>query len=125
MRTKIKQKKSQDKTMQTNTINQVNLRNLKEMDTTNKDGQQQTSKFWFSTVNTRPIQPREDIILKALNEYKINLLVTRQTWIKNIEDDQQWLQGSELNRNDFQTLPINRKTRKGVGIALTVKKTTL
>ena len=55
----------------------------------------------------------EDIILEALNEYKIDLLVTTETWLKDIEDDQQWLLGSELNRNDFQTLPINRKIGRG------------
>ena len=75
-------------------------------------------------MNTRSITPIEDIILKALNEYKINLLVTMEPWLKNTEDDQQWLHGSELNRNDFQTLPMDRKKpRKGGGIALTVKTT--
>ena len=35
--------------------------------------------------------------------------------------NQQWLLGSELNGNGFQTLPINRKIKKGGGIALTIK----
>ena len=71
----------------------------------------------------RSIKPKEDIILKALNEYKLDLLVTTETWLKDTEDDQQWLLESELNRNDFQALPINRKTGKGGGIALTIKTT--
>ena len=61
------------------------------------------------------------MILEALNEYQIDLLVTTETWLRDTEDDQRWLLGSELNRNGFQTLPINRKVKKGGGIALTIK----
>ena len=61
------------------------------------------------------------MILEALNEYQIDLLVTTETWLRDTEDDQQWLLGSELNRNGFQTLPVNRKIKKGGGIALTIK----
>ena len=32
-----------------------------------------------------------------------------------------WILGSELNRNGFQTLPINRKIKKGGGLALTIR----
>ena len=73
------------------------------------------------TINTRSIKPKEDIILEALNEYKIDLLVTTETWLKDTEDYWQWLSGSELNRNGFQTLPINRKTKREDGLALTIK----
>ena len=44
-----------------------------------------------------------------------------ETWLKDTEDNQQRLSGSELNRNGFQTLPINRKTKRGGGLALTIK----
>ena len=80
-----------------------------------------TQKYQFATVNSRSIKPKEYIILEVLNEYKIDLLVTTETWLKNTVHDQQWLQGSELIRNGFQTLPINRKTRTGGGIVVTVK----
>ena len=53
-------------------------------------------KLQFATINTRSIKPKEDIILKTLNEYKIDLLVTTETWLKDTEDDQQWQPGSEL-----------------------------
>ena len=90
------------------------------MITTNEVKQHQ-KKFQFATVNTRSLKPREDIILEALNDYQIDLLVIIGTWLRDIEDDQQWLLGSELNRNGFQTLPINRKIKNGGGIALTTK----
>ena len=77
--------------------------------------------FQFATVNTRSLKPREDIILEALNDYQMDLLVITETWLRDTEDNQQWLLGSELNRNGFQTLPINRKIKKGGGIALTIK----
>ena len=83
MRAKIKQK--EDKTSQTNTINQLNLKSLKQIDTTNEDEQQQTNKFQFAMVNTRSIKPKQDIILEALNEYKIDLLVTMETWVKKLK----------------------------------------
>ena len=67
------------------------------------------------------MKPREDIILETLNDYQIDLLVTTETWLRDNEDDQQWLLGFELNRNGFQTLPINRKIKKGGGIALAIK----
>ena len=97
------------------------MRNLRQVNTTNEVKQQEIKKFQFATVNTRSIKPREDMILEALNEYQIDLLVTTETWLRDNEDDQQWLLGSEINRNGFQTLPINRKIKKGGGIALTIK----
>ena len=96
------------------------MRNLRQVITTN-EVKQHEKKFWFATVNARSIKPREDIILKTLNEYQVDLLVTTETWLRDNEDDQQWLLGFELNRNGFQTLPIKRKIKKGGGIALTIK----
>ena len=114
-RIKIRQKK-------TSTINHANLRNLRQVDTTNGVEQHEIKKkFHFATVNTRSIKPKEGMILEALNEYQIDLLVTTETWLRDTEDDQKWLLGSELNRNGFQTLPVNRKIKKGGGIALTIK----
>ena len=113
-RIKIKQKK-------TSTINHVNFRNLRQVDKTNEVQQHKTEKFQFATVNTRSIKPKEDMILEALNEHQIDLLVTTETWLRDTEDDQQWLLGTELNWNGFQTLPVNRKIKKGGGIALTIK----
>ena len=63
MRTKIKQR-VRIKQHLTYTINQANLRNLKQIDTTNEDGQQQTNKFQFATVNTRSIQQKKTSFLK-------------------------------------------------------------
>ena len=113
-RIKIKQKK-------TSTINGANFRNLRQVDTTNEIEQHEIEKFWFATFNTRSIKSKEDIILEALNEHQIDLLVTTETWLRDTEDDQQWILGSELNRNGFQTLPVNRKIKKGGGLALTIK----
>ena len=96
----------------TKSTNQANLQNLRQVITTN-EVKQNEKKFWFATVNTRSLKPREDIILKALNDYQIDLLVTTETWLRDTEDDQQWILGSELNRNGFRTLPINRKIKKG------------
>ena len=61
------------------------------------------------------------MILEALNEHQIDMLVTTETWLRDTEYDQQWFIGSELNRNGFQTLPVNRKNKKGGGLALTIK----
>ena len=113
-RIKIKQKK-------TSTINHANFRNLRQVDTTNEVKQHEIEKFQFATVNTRSVKPKEDMILEALNEHQIDLLVTTETWLRDTEDDQQWLLGSELNRDGFQTLPVNRKNKKGGRLALTIK----
>ena len=113
-RIKIKQKK-------TSTINHANLRNLRQVDTTNEIDQHEIKKFRFATVNTRSIKSKEDIILEVLKEHQIDLLVTTETWLRDTDDDQQWLLGSELNRNGFQTLSVNRKIKKGGGLALTTK----
>ena len=104
----------------TRSTNQANLQNLRQVITTN-EVKQHEKKFQFATVNTRSLKPRKDIIFKALNDYQIDLLVTTETWLRDTEDDQQWILGSELNRNGFQTLPINRKIKKGGGLALTIK----
>ena len=108
-RIKIKQKK-------TSTINHANFRNLKQVDTTNEIEQHEIEKFRFATVNTRSIKSKEDMILEALNENQI-----AETWLRDTNDDQQWLLGSELNRNGFQTMSVNRKIKKGGGLALTTK----
>ena len=111
---KMRQKKA-------GTINRANFRNLRQVDTTNEVNQHVIEKFRFATVNTRSVKPKEDMILEALNEHQIDLLVTTETWLRDTDDDQQWLLGSELNRNGFQTVPVNRKNKKGGGLALTIK----
>ena len=117
---RLNKKRIKIKHHKTRSTSQANLQNLRQVITTN-EVKQHEKKFWFATVNTRSLKPREDIILEALNDYQIDLLVTTETWLRDTEDDQQWLLGSELNRNGFQTLPINRKIKKGGGIALTIK----
>ena len=58
----------------TRSTNQANLCNLRQVITTNittNEVKQHEKKFWFATVNTRSLKPKEDIILKALNDYQI------------------------------------------------------
>ena len=117
---RLNKKRVRIKPVKTRSTNQANLRNLRQVITSN-EVKQHKQKLQFATVNARSIKPREGIILETLNDYQIDLLVTTETCLRDNEDDQQWLLGSELNRNGFQTLPINRKKKKGGGIALTIK----
>ena len=72
----LNKKRIRIKHRKTSAINHANLRNLRQVNTTNEVRQQEIKKFQFATVNTRSIKPREDIILKALNENQIDLLVS-------------------------------------------------
>ena len=97
---RLNKKRIKIKHHKTRSTNQANLQNLRQVITTN-EVKQHEKKFQFATVNTRSLKLREDIILEALNDYQIDLLVTTETWLRDTEDDQQWIQGSELNRNGF------------------------
>ena len=65
---KVNKKRVRIKQQKTSTINHANLRNLKQINTTNEVRQQQTKEFPYATINARSIKPKEVIILKALNE---------------------------------------------------------
>ena len=77
---RLNKKRIKIKHHKTRSTNQANLQNLRQVITTN-EVKQHEKKFWFGTVNTRSLKLREDTILKALNDYQIDLLVTTETWL--------------------------------------------
>ena len=84
-RSPTKQERIRIKHEKTSAINHANLRNLRQVNTTNGVEHQEIGKLWFATVNTRSIKIKEDMILEALNEYHIDLLVTTETWLRDTE----------------------------------------
>ena len=56
--------------------------------------------------------------MEAINRYKLDLLVITETWLKNTDEDQIWVQSSEINRNNLTIQTHNRTNKWGSGLAL-------
>ena len=72
----------------------------------------------IGTANTRSIKNKQEIVWEAINRYNLDLLVVSKTWLKDTDEDEIWIQSSEINRNNFTIQTHNRTNKQGGGIAL-------
>ena len=74
----------------------------------------------FATVNARSLKSKEHLISEAMEEFKTDALIVTETWLKDNNEDDQWIKSSELNTNGYEIQKINRINKRG-GVAL-IKK---
>ena len=75
----------------------------------------------FATINARSLKLKKNLVLEAIEEYKLDELIITETWVQDIYKDDQGTKSSELNTNVYQIPTINRINKKGGGIALITK----
>ena len=76
----------------------------------------------MGTVNTRSIRSKTQLVLENSRLENLDFLVITETWLTNMDKDQQWLKTSELDNNDYRIEVQNRTNKKGGGLALLYKE---
>ena len=78
----------------------------------------------IATLNVRSIKSKDYFIVSELNDTNVDIAVITETWLKNTEEDQTWLDQSEFQQGNYNTLVQNRPgNKKGGGIAITYNTT--
>ena len=56
--------------------------------------------------------------METINRYNLDLLVVTETWLRNTDKDQIWVQSSEINRYNLTIQTHNRTNKQGGGFAI-------
>ena len=70
----------------------------------------------LTATNLQSIKNKDTNLLDHLVEDRTDICIATETWLN--EDDKIWLECSDLSKNSFQIQSLNRKNRRGGGLAL-------
>ena len=72
-------------------------------------------------INSQSIRNKDELIAEYLISNNINAWILTETWLTNSVNDKIWLECSEVQKYGYKISNINRKDRKGGGLAITYK----
>ena len=100
----------------------TNLKAIKVMDSLGKNNV--SRRLSLSLCNAQLIKAKEEIVAEVLEYTKSDIMVVRETWLKELKDnDKVWIESTELLRPSYRMLTANRKGKRGGGNALICKLT--
>ena len=67
-------------------------------------------------MNTQSLKNKDAILLDHLIEMKTDICIVTKTWLK--ENDDTWLECSDISRNGYKIQTHNRNIAKGGGLAI-------
>ena len=70
----------------------------------------------LTVINIQSIKNKDTNLLDHLVENKTDICIVTETWLN--EDDKIWLECCDLSKNGFQIQSVNRKNRRGGGLAI-------
>ena len=80
----------------------------------NNNGTEATTTTRLMLLNARSIKNKDHIIIAELENYKIELAVLTETWIKSNQQDEAWLNQSKFKQGNYDIIIHNQLgTRKG------------
>ena len=71
----------------------------------------------LTVINIQSIKSKDTNLLDHLVENKTDICIVTETWLN--EDDKIWLECCDISKNGFQIQSVNRKNRRGGGLAIT------
>ena len=80
------------------------------------------SKLKSATVNTQSIRNKDLQVMELISNHRLDLLVATETWLTDNQNDNIWLEGTCLNKDQVRMLVNNRVECRGGGIALIYRK---
>ena len=69
-------------------------------------------------VNIQSLKSKDIALMDYLTDNQIDICVTTDTWLKNNDADEIWLEACVLNNKGYELDAVNGNERKGGGIAL-------
>ena len=73
----------------------------------------------MGTINARSMKNKQGIIHETIEEYQLNSTLITETWLKNNQDNDIWINSSDLNNGKYNMFIVNRPHHNsGGGITL-------
>ena len=94
----------------------VNKWSLKDFRTTNLTNKDPMSNIRIVTLNVRSVKNKDQMIVQELAENNIDMALITETWTKDTQEDQAWLNQSELFQGQYEIPMHNRPGEKGVAV---------
>ena len=87
--------------------NGIKFRNLKQILTGN-DIKEIIKNHRIGTINARSMKNKQEIIHETIEEYQLNITLITETWLKNSQDNDIWINSLELNNGKYNMFTSNR-----------------
>ena len=72
-------------------------------------------------LNCQSVKNKDLQIRETIDEYKADIAILTETWLNDSDNDNVWIEATELNNNGLKMDTVNRKNRKGGGLAIIYK----
>ena len=93
-----------------------NISNLLVVNTTNNHNQEEAgNNMRIATLNARSVKNKNHIIVQQLHETDMDIAVLTETWFKDTDIDEAWLNQLELRQSNYNILLQNRLGPKKCG----------
>ena len=114
-----KNKKPRSKDVEQRSVNHSNLIQVKI--TNDRRVRKCTKHLNIVLINSQSIKNKDELITEYLISNNIDACILTETWLTNSDYDKIWLECSEIRQNGYKINNINRKDRKGGGLAIIYK----
>ena len=114
-----KNKKPRSKDAEPRSVNYSNLTQVKI--TNDRRVRKFTKHLNIVLINSQSIKSKDELIAEYLISNNIDACILTETWLTNSDNDTIWLEYSEMGQNGYKINNINRKDRKGGGLAIIYK----
>ena len=89
---------------------------------TNKQDEEVVKNMRIATLNARSLRNKDQLIVHEVHDGNVDMTVITETWLKDTEVNNSWLNQSELKQCNYDMLTQNRPgPKKGGGIAVIYK----
>ena len=101
----------------------INHKNLIQVVVTKDNGTIHDTQLRIGTINVRSIKKNDQLLLREIIHLNLDIIIPTESWLKDTEADQIWVQGCDFNRSPYQCHHANRHGRTGGGLMLICKST--
>ena len=118
---RLSHKKTQPRIRHTQTG--INYSNLIQVELNKDNGIINDTQQRIGTINIRSIKKNDQILLREIIHSNLDIIIVTETWLKDTDADQNWVQGCNFNKSPFQCHHANRHEKTGGGLMLICKST--
>ena len=99
----------------------INYRNLIQVELNKNNGIIHDTQLRMGTINIRSIKKNDQVLLREIIHSNLDIIIVTESWLRDTEVDQNWVQGCNFNRSPFQCHHADRRGRTGGGLMLICK----
>ena len=97
----------------------VNTQNLIAIRTVDTGGKVTMPYLKIATLNARSVKNKDQLLFQELTDNNIDIGLITETWLKDTQEDEAWVNQSALQQNSYKTWLHNRPNdQHGGGLAL-------